>query len=97
MTESESIRIEFSSDKSLFNDGDNYGAWLALSQVSDKERIVEQVEVFSTDSLLYEGRDNDLDFYNAGYVLLIEILMNAGWKISAKDNQGRVSGMRKAA
>lgn len=93
MTETETCRIEFTRDKSLFDYGDNNGAWLALSPRTGKDRVIEHIEVFPTDSVLYKGRHSDVDFYNAGNLLLVEILVQDGWKISAKDSEGRVTDM----
>jgi hypothetical protein len=96
MTEAETCRIEFTRDKRLFDYGDNYGAWIALSALLGKDRLVGQIEVFPTDGKLSLGSQSDNDFYNAGNVLLVEILMQDGWKISAKDTEGRVTDMRRA-
>lgn len=96
MTQAETCRIEFTRDKRLFDYGDNYGAWIARSTLMGKVRLVGQIEVFATDGRLSMGSQSDNDFYNSGNVLLVEILMQDGWKISAKDNEGRVTDMRRA-
>lgn len=95
MTDAQTCRIEFSRDKSLYNYGDNYGAWLAFSQYLGEDRIIQQIEVFPTDGVLDERKQNDKDFYNAGNDLLVELLMQDGWEISSKDNGGRVTNMRR--
>ena len=96
MTETETLRIEFTRDKGLFDYGDNYGAWIALSGLFGEDRVIGQIEVFRAGGILTRGGRNDNDFYNAGNALLVEILMQDGWKISAKDSGGRVTDMRRA-
>lgn len=96
MTETETLCIEFTRDKGLFDYGDNYGAWIARSGLLGKDRVIGQIEVFRTDGKLSKGSRSDNDFFNAGNVLLVEILMQDGWKISAKDSEGRVTDMRRA-
>jgi hypothetical protein len=96
MTEAERLHIEFTRDKGLFDYGDNYGAWVALSDLLGKDRVIGQIEVFRAGGILTRGGRNDNDFYNAGNVLLVEILMQDGWKIFAKDSEGRVTDMRRA-
>jgi hypothetical protein len=96
MTETETLRIEFTRDKGLFDYGDNYGAWIALTALLGKDQLIGQIEVFPADGTPSKGSRNDNDFYKAGNVLLVEILMRDGWKISAKDSEGRVTDMRRA-
>ena len=96
MTQSDTCRIEFTRDKSIFDYGNNYGAWLALSPRPGNDRVIGQIEVFPAAGVLSKGRKNDNDFYHAGNVLLVEILLQDGWKISVKDNEGRVTDMRRA-
>lgn len=95
MTEMETLRIEFSRDKGLFNYGDNYGVWLAISQFAGEDRIIEHIEVFPTGRANYPDEANDNEYYNAGNVLLVELLMQDGWHISLKNKAGRVTSMQK--
>ncbi len=95
MTGEETCRIEFSRDKSLYNYGDNYGAWLALSRHMGKDRIIEQVEVYPTSKVHDKRPKTDIDYYNAGNVLLVELLMQDGWEVSLRDVGGKVSNMRR--
>ena len=97
LTEMETLRIEFSRDKDLFNYGDNYGVWLAISQFPGEDRIIEHIEVFPTGRVIYSEKPNDNEYYNAGNILLVELLMQDGWHISLKNKAGRVTNMQRLA
>jgi hypothetical protein len=91
----ETCRIEFSQDRSLYNYGDNYGAWLALSEYMGKDRIIEQVEVYPSGKAHDKSRETDRDFFNAGNVLLVELLMQDGWEVSVRNVEEQVTNMRR--
>jgi hypothetical protein len=95
LTEVKTCRIEFSRDKSLHDYGDNYGAWLALSQYLGKDLIIEQIEVFPTSNALFIRNQDDKDVYKSGNAMLVELLMQSGWEISLRDNGGRVTNMQR--
>jgi hypothetical protein len=81
---------------SVTNYGENYGAWVALSQHFGMDRVIAKIEVFPTEMVLDEPGQSDANFYMAGNNLLVEILMRDGWKISVRDGEGRVTDMRRA-
>jgi hypothetical protein len=97
LIEVETCRIEFSRDRSLYDFGDNYGAWLALSRYLGTDQIIEQIEVFPTSHAHFTRNQDDSDFYTAGNTMLVSLLMRSGWEISLRDNGGRVTNMQRMA
>ena len=95
MNEVKTCRIEFSRDRRLHDFGDNYGAWLALSQYKGKDRIIEQIEVFPTNKALSIKNQDDKDVYKSGNAMLVKLLMRSGWEISFTDKGGRVTDMQR--